>query len=66
MVDYSNSKIAEAIDEFVHNKRDREVLKLRLIDGLTYEKIAEQMDLSPRAVKYIIYRGQDKVFRHLG
>ena len=65
MVDYSNSVINDAIEEFIHKKRDRDILKRRLIDGITYEKLAEEFGLSVRNVKYIVYRGQDKIFKHL-
>lgn len=33
----SNKQIEEAIDLWIHSKRDRMILKLRLIDGLTYQ-----------------------------
>ena len=65
MVDYSNTVINEAIEEYIHNKRDRDILKRRLIDGITYEKLAEEFDLSVRNVKYIVYKGQDRIFKHL-
>ena len=65
MVDYSNSVIADAIEEYIHKRRDRDILKRRLIDGITYEKLAEEFSLSVRNVKYIVYRGQDKIFKHL-
>lgn len=65
MVDYSNSVINDAIEEYIHKKRDRDILKRRLIDGITYEKLAEEFDLSVRNVKYIVYKGQDRIFKHL-
>lgn len=54
MKDYDNSAMERAIDERIHSETRRRVLKLRLIDGLTYEKIAEAVDISPRQVGYII------------
>ena len=65
MVDYSNTVINEAIEEYIHKKRDRDILKRRLIDGITFEKLAEEFDLSVRNVKYIVYKGQDRIFKHL-
>ena len=41
------------------------MLKRRLIDGLVYEKLAEEFDLSVRHTKKIIYRGQEKLFSHI-
>lgn len=52
--DYDNSAMLRLIDERVHNDLYRRVLKLRLIDGWTYERIAENVDRSPRQVYYIV------------
>lgn len=63
VLDYSNSAIAEAIDEYIHSERDRNLLKRRLIDGLTFEKLAEEFGISVRQTKTIIYKGKDRLFR---
>ena len=52
--DYDNSTMTRLIDEKIHNELHRRVLKLRLIDGWTYERIAENVDRSPRQIYYII------------
>ena len=65
MIEYTNSEIAEAIDEYIHSKRDRCVLKSRLIDGICFEPLAEMYDMSVRQIKTIVYKGQDIVFRHV-
>ena len=65
MKEYSNIEVAAAIDTWIHSERDRKLLKRRLIDGIVYEKLAEEFDLSVRQVKTIIYKGQEKVFRRL-
>lgn len=65
MRDYSNSEISEIIDEYIHSERDRALLKRRLIDGITQERLAEEFDLSVRQVQRLLYRLQDKVLRHL-
>lgn len=54
MTDYDNSAMAKLIDEKIHSDLHRRVLKLRLIDGWTYERIAEAVDRSPRQIGYII------------
>lgn len=61
----TNSQIDHLISEYIHSERDRKVLHLRLVDGLTYEKIADQMDMSVRAIKNIVYRTEAKLFKHL-
>lgn len=64
MTEYTNSAISNVIDEYIHSERDRAILKRRLIDGLTYEKLAEEFDISVRQTKNIIYRQQEKVLKH--
>ena len=64
MIEYTNSAINAVIDEHIHSKRDRIILKSRFIDGLTYEQIAEDVDMSVRQVKNIIYKQQDKVLKY--
>ena len=65
MIDYTNSKIAEVIDEFIHSERDRAILKRRLIDGLCFEPLAEEFKMSVRQIKNIVYKGQERVFIHM-
>lgn len=45
------------------SERDRKLLKRRLIDGIIYEKLAEEFNLSERQVKNIVYNSQDKIFK---
>jgi DNA-directed RNA polymerase sigma subunit (sigma70/sigma32) len=61
----STTEIAKIIDEWIFNERDRRILKRRLIDGLTYESLAEEFDLSTPRIKTIVYKCQDKVFKHI-
>jgi len=65
MVEYSNSEIRKIIDEFIHSVRDREILSLRLIDGYTFEAIAEKMGMSDRQIKTIVYKAEVIIFKHL-
>lgn len=62
-VDYSNSAINDAIEEYIHKKRDRDILKRRLIDGITYDELAGEFEMSVRQIKNIVYREQDKLFK---
>ena len=68
MKDYSRTEITEAIDEWIigrNAQRDRQVLKDRLIDGLTFEVLAEKHDMSVRQIKRIVYKAQEVLFRHI-
>lgn len=62
MKTYSNSQIERLINEYVHNARNRDILKRRLIDGVCFEPLAEEFDLSVRQVKNIVYKEADKIF----
>ena len=65
MTDYTTTEITALIHEYVHNERNREILKRRLIDGRTYEQLAEEFDLSPRQVKNIVYKAEKILFSKL-
>lgn len=59
---YTNSEVVALIDERIHNERNREILKRRLIDGITYERLAEEFDLSVAQIKRIVYNGENIIF----
>lgn len=61
----SNSDIAHAIDEWIHSERDRKILKRRLIDGICYEPLADEFDMSVRQIKDIVYKAEAKLFKHI-
>lgn len=65
VVEYSNTQIAEIIDEYIHSERDRAILKRRLIDGICFEPLAEEFCLSTAQIKRIIYKCQEEVFKKL-
>ena len=65
MPEYRNSDVRRIIDEHIHNERDREILKRRLIDGICFEPLAEEFNLSVRYIKTVVYKHQEVVFRYL-
>lgn len=65
MKEYTNSQICALIDEHIHSDRDRRILKRRLIDGICFEPLAEEFDMSDRQIKRIIYKLQEQLFKHL-
>lgn len=65
MRDLSRSEIESLIDEWILNERDRRILKRRMIDGICYEPLAEEFDLSVQRVKSIVYKSKEKIFRHI-
>jgi DNA-binding CsgD family transcriptional regulator len=60
-ISLTNSEIAEIISEHIHSERDRYIMKMKLIDGYTYEKIAEIVDMSPRYVRSIVKKQTDRL-----
>ena len=56
---YNRIELCKLIDSYVINPRYREVLRLKLCEGLTYEQVAEAANYSTQHVKYIVkeYKG---------
>jgi hypothetical protein len=65
MGDIPNSELSRLIDEWVKSERDHKILKRRLIDGICYEPLAEEFGLSVRQTKNIVYKSEERLFRHL-
>ena len=68
MRDYSRSELTEAIAEWIVGKnaeRDRRIIYRRLIDGICFEPLAEEFDMSVRQIQNIVYKSQEKIFKHL-
>ena len=64
-MNYTNSQMRALILEYLHSARDREILQRRLIDGITFEALAEEFDLSERQVKNIVYKAENTLFKHI-
>lgn len=64
-MEYTNSRIRELIAEVIHSERDRKILARRLIDGVTFEKLAEEQEMSVSQIKRIVWKGSEIVFRNL-
>ena len=65
MSDYTNSQMRELIEEHVHHQRNRNLLCRRLIDGVGYEALGEEFDLSTQRVKAIVSQEKTKLYRYL-
>lgn len=50
----SNTELSHIIDEWIKSDRDRKLMKRRLIDGITIEKLAEEFGLSVKQAFRII------------
>lgn len=63
--DLSRSEWEFYIDQFIFDEEHRAMLKRNLLDGRTYEQIAEQFDCSRDKVARLIPKLQDKLFRKI-
>lgn len=67
--EYSRDELEYAIDQWVicgkHSERNRKILKRRLFDGICFEPLAEEFDMSVRQIKNIVYKSQEQLFKHL-
>lgn len=65
MRDYTNSEMSALIDEHIHSERDRKIMKRRLCDGICYEPLAAEFDMSVTQIKRITYKSQAKLLKYL-
>ena len=68
MKDISRSELEALVDNWIigrNAERNRMILKRRLLDGITFDRLAEEFDLSVRQVKNIVYQCEDKLYKHL-
>ena len=64
-MEYTNSQVRRIIEDFIHSERDRKILNRRFIDGITFEKLAEEQEMSVRQIKNIVYRCEKIIFSKL-
>ena len=64
-MEYTNTQMFYLIDDWIHNARDRKILKDRLINGISIEALAEKYDVSVAQMKRIIDKYQKMLFAHL-
>ena len=64
-MEYTNSQIRELIAEYIHSERDRKIIERRLIDGVTFERLAEEFEMSVSQMKRIIVKSSSVLFRHV-
>lgn len=61
----TNSQIEAVINEYIHSERDRAIMKRRLIDGICYEPLAFEFNLSVVGIRKIVYKCEKIIFKHL-
>lgn len=64
-MELSRSQYENLINEWIFNERDRAIMKRRILDGVTYEVLAEEFDMSVRGVKYAVDRNRNILLKHI-
>ena len=59
------SEISALIDEWILSERNRAILKRRLLDGVTYENLADEFYLSDRHIKTIVSKNIELLESHI-
>lgn len=63
-MEYTNTQIKALIAEHIHSERDRDILRRRLVDGVTFERLAEEFVMSPRQIRTIVHKQEKILFKH--
>lgn len=63
--DLSRTEWCRLIDEYVFDERDRAMLKRRLLDGIIYERLAEEFNMSVAQIKRRVAASSRQLFKHL-
>ena len=59
------SEREKLIDEWITRKDYREILKGRLLNGMTYGELADRFGYSERYIKKIVYKSEERLFSHI-
>jgi len=66
--DLSRTDIESLINEWVigrNGERDRKIVRRRMIDGILFDALAAEFDLSLDQIKRIVYKRQKEIFKHI-
>ncbi len=63
--DLSRTQLEALIDEWIFSERDRAILKRRMLDGICFDQLSEEFNLSVRQTKNIVYKAKERLFKHL-
>lgn len=64
-IDLSRTEWEYLIDEWIFSERDRAIIKRRLLDGLTFEQLANEFNYSTQNIQRIIYKGTSRLFKKI-
>ena len=61
----SNTQIDTTINEWIHKKRNREILHDRIVDGMLFKELVDKYGLTEQHIKSIVYKGREVIYAHL-
>ena len=61
----SYDQVSYLIDQWIFNERDRAIVKRKLLDGISFERLGEEFDLSTQQVKNIVKKAKGRIFCHI-
>ena len=64
-MDLSRDRLDHLIEQHIFNERDRRILKRRWFDGIAFEPLAEEFDISVRWVKHIVYSSEKLLIKYI-
>lgn len=65
LIDLSRSEIECFIEQYCFVASDREILKSRWLDGLTFNEISGKHNISERQAKNIIRKNRENILTHV-
>lgn len=63
--DLSRDEWEQLIDQYIFSERSRIMLKRKMFDGITYEALAEEFELSTQRAKAIIGDAKTRLLRYI-
>ena len=64
-MDLSRDRLDRLIEQHIFNERDRRILRRRWFDGIAFEPLAEEFELSVRWVKNIVYSSEKILIKYI-
>lgn len=61
----SRSEYEHIIDEWVFNEKSRAIIKRRMLDGITYDRLSEEFNMSVRQIQNIVYKTEQIIIKHI-
>lgn len=62
---YSYSEWEHIIDEWIFNEEDRRLFKRHYLDGISFDKLAEETNLSYDWVRKKVRKAKKKLIQHI-